>query len=288
MPAPSAIPMFKYFGHGNEPLGNGALKVLQNLSLKVTPPVEFNDPFEFTPVVKGLPPDEDAKNELKRVLTDPAFFDANRSEFPQCRNFSQFQSVIRGKLGELTKGFSESTERMNFCFQQEVSPSLSKTYGVVCFSATPIQPLMWAHYGAAHTGLVLEFDGSCPLFSDPGFLQVDYATERAEFDPDLPDRARTEALARRKSLDWAYEKEFRLVVSLSRTKRISAAGADRNFLPIEPSWIKSITVGLRASFELKGEVMRLRRQPQLAHLGLYRISMNQHAFAFDRNQVRHF
>jgi len=46
--------LFKYFGHSLWPeerlLENPAFKLFETLTLKVNPPSEFNDPFEFSPV----------------------------------------------------------------------------------------------------------------------------------------------------------------------------------------------------------------------------------------------
>ena len=51
-----ATGLFRYYGHtllpAEKPLENSGLKVLQHLSLKVTPPNQFNDLFEFSPVIE--------------------------------------------------------------------------------------------------------------------------------------------------------------------------------------------------------------------------------------------
>ena len=48
--------LFRYYGHAllpeERPLENSGLKVLQHLSLKVTPPDQFNDLFEVSPVIE--------------------------------------------------------------------------------------------------------------------------------------------------------------------------------------------------------------------------------------------
>jgi hypothetical protein len=45
--------------------------ILKNLQLKVTPPNEFNDPFEFSPVVRNPNPKAHAEKAVKRILTEP-------------------------------------------------------------------------------------------------------------------------------------------------------------------------------------------------------------------------
>jgi len=51
----------------------------------------------------------------------------------------------------------------------------NKQFGIICFSATPSDPLLWSHYAKGHTGVVLQvehakeelhevtYDTSCPI-----------------------------------------------------------------------------------------------------------------------------
>ena len=60
--------LYQYSGeHGN--------LVLQNLQLKVTPPNEFNDPFEMSPIIKCADPKAYAVGMAKKALLDPSFFE---------------------------------------------------------------------------------------------------------------------------------------------------------------------------------------------------------------------
>jgi len=63
------------------------------------------------------------------------------------------------------------------------------------------------------------------------------------------------------------------------------------YLPqIEPEWIKSITVGLRALVETKAEVNKLVRRSVLTHIHpqRYRIVMHAKTFRLVREGVEHF
>jgi hypothetical protein len=280
--------LFRYYGHQTDPVQNAGLKVLKNLSLRVTPPLEFNDPFEFTPVVRCLPPEDDAREYLKKVVNDRAFFESHRSEFPNCENFAMFQRVIRAKSAEIIPVMAASQERLNYCFQQEVLPTLSKHYGVICFTAAPDHPLMWAHYGAAHTGLMLEFASQCPLFAEKMFFEVDYAAERAPYDGGTgSDESQLQTITRRKGHVWSYEREYRVIVPLARTQKGENQSHALYFYPIKADWIKSITVGLRASVELKNEIVILRRS-RFSHTQLFRMSVHPRTFDLDRTEISHF
>jgi len=167
-----AIPLFKYFGHlDTNPLENSALKVLDKLSLKATPPNEFNDPFEFSPVVKTSDPKAAARERLNRILTDPSFYNRNHGAFPGCKNFADFKALMQSQPDFLEKDLAKRLTNLDKEFQDDVLPFLSSQYGVICFSAMDCEPLMWAHYASSHSGIVLEFAADCPLFQGGAFFR---------------------------------------------------------------------------------------------------------------------
>ena len=137
--------------------GESGLLVLKNLQLKVTPPNEFNDPFEFSPVVRNPNPRAYAEKAVKKVVSEPDFFEANilaiREAFPGVKTFRDFQPVGRANLGKLIAMLEANTPKLDKSL--DVLNTLSKTSGVVCFSSDPAHPLMWAHYASSHKGLFL-------------------------------------------------------------------------------------------------------------------------------------
>jgi len=99
--------------------------------------------------------------------------------------------------------------------------SVSDRFGVVCLSETPFSTLMWSHYSHKHTGYALGIKTEC--FSklaengDARFAAVTYSKERSsailgEWN---------DSVAFTKSVDWAYEKEWRLCTPLVAGKRLA-------------------------------------------------------------------
>ena len=91
-----------------------------------------------------------------------------------------------------------------------------KTYVVTCFSKTPFEPLMWAHYSDKHQGVCYCFDKNLifdkyeysfrdirysNLFPDINIFQDKLSM--AQITPQIEDVILT------KSESWGYEKEFR-------------------------------------------------------------------------------
>ena len=270
--------LFKY-------CGESGLLVLKNLELKATPPNEFNDPFEFSPVVCNKNPKAYAQREAREVVIDPRFFEANRSEFLNCRNFREFQTYARANMAKMIALLE--AEAANLDAELEVLGTLSQKFGVICFSANPLQPLMWAHYAFSHKGLVLEFDDTNQVFNHESFLKVDYDAARAEYDPgNPPDRRAVEVFAKRKSLDWRYEQEYRLILDLALARKQMTGTQVMYLFQIEPNLLKSVTVGLRATDATRNEVLSLAGKPPLGHLEVFQIEVDTHEFKLHRRKIK--
>jgi hypothetical protein len=290
MVIPVTQPLFKYFGHkdADQPLDNGGLKVLANRSLKVTPPNEFNDPFEFSPVVR---PSETIEQQIESI-SSRAYFDQHFPAHPNWRSYDHYQECIRVKNDIVKQRLATDSLKLAKDLQDNFPTFASKLVGVICFSSEPAQPLMWAHYASAHTGLMLEFAAGCPLFQEMGFLkvnfsQVDYPPDRTKpvFDPSKPTETlrQLEQIARRKSIDWKHEAEYRVIVELRRTH--TPDGSKLHLLPIDPSWIMSVTFGLRCPEPLRTEVARLLTQSELKHIRSFEIKMHRETFELNRHEL---
>ena len=264
------MPLFRYF------TPERGLQALKNLELIVVPPKYLNDPFEFSPIIKCEDAAGFTRSRIEEITTSPDFFEENRSHFPVGCTFEQFQAALRQAdpegVQQLERGVSEVDQRI----QTEAQNIISRSFGVICFSANALNPVMWAHYASSQSGLVVEFNENHLLFSGRSFVRVAYSDEPFIFD--ASDRGRrddVELFAKRKSLKWSYEQESRLVIELSHipAPRETADGR-RYFLPIDPQLITSVTLGLRMSDQLKAEVIRSLRTSNLEHVDLFQINRN--------------
>lgn len=94
--------------------------------------------------------------------------------------------------------------------------------GVVCYSATISEPVLWSHYADAHKGIALGFD-----YAEGSELkQVIYQDERSELDANElleANKRRDIRVVKRilsdafgvKAKSWGYEKEHRQFIELS-------------------------------------------------------------------------
>lgn len=94
-----------------------------------------------------------------------------------------------------------------------------KHFGVLSLTEAPDNLLMWAHYGDSHRGVVLGFDEQHPFFQGPEIVnglgrinKVEYNQTRPVLSPTTRNHPK---IFLRKSTEWAYEREWRLIRPLS-------------------------------------------------------------------------
>jgi hypothetical protein len=284
-------------------LNPDGIKALQTMTLLVSDPANFNDPFEVRPSFDQKRHDYFAKGHET--------FHA-RSGFGN--SLLQGRSMV-GVPVENVVGFGETIVKQ---FRDE----LSKRFRALCLCRDPHNTLMWGHYTkspdrTSYSGLVLGIDVSSENFSTgikaDGF-EITYPSDHSR--PKLPlacyrfppvesydssgnianspdelvesesgilipfseyrrqvDEAAI-ALLTTKAAEWAYEKEVRFLYELPKHKTQLRIENGRHFVPIPPAALREVIVGFRASPDLAEEVVRLFRagligNPQLFYSGCH-------------------
>jgi hypothetical protein len=252
-------------------------------SLRITPPDQFNDPFEMCPPVEILKESEvlslasiqkELEPRLARDLIEygfgksiaPAFATTLCScllgklsakeerrllnQYPQLKlNLSAMRQQLKAGIKLARDQFPMFTKQIESSMHQ----AMRNTIGALCMSRNGCHPLMWAHYAQEHRGLVIEFDSTAPCFSRKRsandelgtFREVSYSETRPILDSDSGDDWFVR-LALTKASEWTYEDEVRFLLELSSADRIVEKEMKIHLLDIPPSAIRSITVGCRA------------------------------------------
>ena len=89
---------------------------------------------------------------------------------------------------------------------REMKAELSKTNGILCFSKTWTNPVLWGHYSDKHRGICLGFDVPSSILG-----KVQYVDSRPPL-PDVLDEAFMKRLLFTKFSHWQYEQEYRAYV----------------------------------------------------------------------------
>jgi hypothetical protein len=289
-----------------------AISSLTEGKLKITPPIEFNDPFE---VWAGL---SDAnlteENVVRSILAPTGLFrasvQANYAGYDLQR--MEFEEKLLVAVKESPQYYQLHLKSM----VEAIARTCADDIGVSCFSAFSPEEFQgelgihhWAMYGDRHTGFAITYDGEHPQirgFADSKWLfPVEYVDERlvvdlAYFD-EWSDRKMWRTfrhwLALKSRRAWEHEKEWRLVFPINAlpdkffVKEDGANGRPSFFLKLWgnskaeeeqiacASIISDVFLGMRASPDLTTQVLDAVKAPHLRHVNVYRMEIDTSRYA---------
>lgn len=260
-PPPAATngrrPLFKYRALSGEfGLANAEDIILRNRMFWQSP-TAFNDPFDCAPrTVFGITA-ADRKRWYAEAAKkyEPGWDRANRRSFVR-------------KLGS---SFSHKWEQM---VTESFSNSM-RTSAVTCFTLRDRHPLMWAHYGDAHSGICLEFQED----AENSFiaLRVEYASERSVLDLTRFSTHPTESFNHAvltKSKEWSYEEEYRMF-------EFERSAGFRSF---PAHCLRSVTLGSRIKAADEEAIIGFVKQRK-EQLPVYRSLVDERSFSFNLQRI---
>lgn len=261
------------------------LNILDQLELKVTPPNQFNDPFEFTPHVVCSSPNryfkvwlEDRDN-LERVFLQQTVSGNFKG------TFKEFKKHLKNNKSTYISNLIPKMPELNARIQATNLDYISKQSGVLCMSTRSDSILMWGHYCAKHSGIVIGFNSSWFVsHSDGGLLPVRYVRKRVNWDSSwLPGgkawlQFNNEVICS-KNDEWSYECEVRKYFNLDSLKKRTLKTGLGFFLPIQPHIVTSVYLGFRCSAKLEEEVRSVLSRPQFSNVKLYRARLHDTEFS---------
>jgi len=212
----------------------GGVAAVKDRQIKLTPPPDFNDPYDGLVQITRI----GRKDMLDQFLDDriSKWMDGDPLALGQFSKEIEggallkrglFQALVKGMARLLlTADFSESAE-----FSHRMRFALGERYGVVSLSDTPTNPLMWSYYAEEHRGFVLGFDSDSPPFKAPPegtqLLGRCHRVNYVLFKPPWPGSAFTadseveflRLMLLVKSIQWQHEREWRLIDRMDRSTK---------------------------------------------------------------------
>jgi len=162
----------------------------------------------------------------------------------------------------------------------QLKEEMNQTIGVLCFSRSWSNPVLWSHYADRHRGMCLGFD----LLDDWTF-EISYQGERLkeEIESELPEEDH-EALGHKllttKYEHWRYEDEVRMVLKLEDV--VHEGG--QYFLPFcNALRLRNVIVGARCDLALKD--LRKIVSAQGKNIGLIKSRLAFRSFKVVKNQA---
>lgn len=203
--------LFKYASYSR------ALEILTTRKVRLTQPSDFNDPFELHPQfqlmskedIEALPPaiDEEGKTVPgSRQLTAEAMQ----------RMIEAAQPLFTNMMGTLPNSPGTASMIDNNAIGRHY---YDQRFGIFSLSETHNNLLMWAHYADNHKGVVIGFDEEHPFFNGTEIAHSTPRLNRVEYNPKRPvlslTTRNTPQVFLRKSPEWSYEREWRLIRPLT-------------------------------------------------------------------------
>jgi hypothetical protein len=293
--------LWKYLGVDRPK--NPRLTFFDNGLFRVTQPLVLNDPFEMKPRVlieefaeedwtvarerarkDGMPEDD----ETIRMLYLEAYPTARIDE-------TNFPGLFPARIADLREEPFSSVAEIDAAraskVQATVEQTLNESIGVFSVSEDPLHLLMWAHYGAEHWGAAVGLDLGHTFFNDVGSTlhQVEYLSKRVAVSSNgglirvaghpVEKGGGTIPVATllRKSPEWAYEREWRLIVRLARTDEThhGPGGEPIHLLRFPEAAIQTVVLGARLpDAQVAAIASRIRSDRRWQHVAIRRARLS--------------
>jgi Protein of unknown function (DUF2971) len=239
--------------------------------LRYSQPSAFNDPFELNPSFDLMSkadlaalPDVPDKPGMK-YLTPEAVY-------------AMFSAVMPGMERVISKhGDQEGAYalRNNDLAQQ----TLDQKYGILCLTESHDDLLMWAHYGASHNGVAVQFDLGHPYFAqdDLGIgctnpASIEYQNERPVLSHST---LHSPELLFRKSKCWSYEREWRHIKLLETADTVVQADPfPVHLFRVPHDAISGIVIGVNVVDDRRVALMKLCAESHLSHVQIFQTRLH--------------
>lgn len=267
--------LYKYiYGH--------AIDILESLHLKVTPPNEFNDPFELTPRSRFTITIEYM---LNKVRNEPEHFRPAWEDLRHKNGYSgTYEQFLADLPNQIQGNFKEFKRRHKGQLTENDLKSVheaSNKLGILCLSKPNDSIPMWSYYANSHQGVAFGLNATHPCFERGQvgvFDAVTYRRSRLPIDQLLPPGSKQlfnqmTAIMFTKSKVWEHEDEYRRIYRLSDlAKKEEKKKKPLYFLNIDGDVIHEIIFGCCVDRMLEGAIRKEinRKKQTLGHIHLLR------------------
>lgn len=267
--------------------GKILLPVLKSGHIRFTQPEGMNDPYELR---GGYRDNTDYKKYFREKYRPEILAKIRKAQ-------------IRGKqsnvsMGEMVKALNviENSDLRSGELAKEIEKRLyyrRQNYGILSLAANCTSSAMWSQYAEAHTGICVGFDTQMPLFHrhrSEGMLalrEVVYSEKRVPITLDDSSAPLPNDLFFRKSTDWAYEVEWRVVARFSDLPENSfrrnglCRGIQVFTLPIDMNYITEIIVGARAHKSVEEAALEFSRSAKKP-IHIFRMQLSEAHFQMEK------
>lgn len=195
-------------------------------------------------------------------LNDP--FDVSYNTLSLTKEDSEmeklYNQILEESPDEMTKAYVKKTYENNHDILRELVvngiANYISTYGIACFSVTPIHVVLWTYY-ANHEGICIQYDTNRDESFFKGARRVDYVDNLGiiNFEPITNPQVTNDIFYKKLNL-WEKEFEIRLVKSGTGKHKVN------------PESVRSIILGLKAKDDFIDKVIDIVKR-KYKHATLY-------------------
>ncbi|MFD0738418.1 DUF2971 domain-containing protein [Lysobacter koreensis] len=248
--------------------------VLSTGCLRWSSPEIFNDPAEFRRLPSFEPSLVDSIPQVPRLVVAAAAGDSTIDVERLCAPTRQLYDLVSWAISQGMKAEDfldehEEDRALDAIYHERLreffGENFTKQARVLCLTANPLNPAMWANYAQSHAGCLLGFK-HLPELSTP--LQEAKRVTYHETAPLIGSgldfllygdskelRERTiDYICFAKKAEWQYEQEWRVI-----TWRSNEGHSLHGDYPFFPDELESLTFGLRASDDDVNDLTALTR-----------------------------
>lgn len=273
-------------------LPSSRFDVIRECAIRFTQYGDFNDPFELNPNINKIA----EENEIRKLVDKNLIklIEEEYSKNPMISAFLSKESFIQlaeGKKDLLKNGVVGMERQLVSLLPGMLQRISNSLLGALSLSEICDHELMWAHYANEHRGYVIGFDSAHPFFNqkktDVDELRHLRKIEYREKPPviNLMDTSGTE-LFFVKSLRWAYEAEWRMLMPLSDCSKV----IEKQPYPIclfrfPAESVKEVILGARMSEQDAGTIKSIMNDREFAHVKLSQAHLDNSSFKIEIKQA---
>jgi len=262
------------------------IDVLSSSHIRFTQPADFNDPFEFRPVISSAISKEEMdaaierdleKMVLEKIQNIPAEIRSQITPF-------QLEAITRQLYKDHWPFLKEQLKKMGSEASRIFIDKANTLIGVLSLTESNNNILMWSHYARSHKGFCIGFDTNSDFFNRKR-SDVDefYHLRKVKYDKVRPNKLISQLNAVNmfltKSIDWEYEKEWRMCSLLEDCdKTIESVPYPIHLFKFPESAVKEVILGACMENSVKSNLLSLIRD-KFAHISVKQAKVSSEEFS---------
>jgi hypothetical protein len=283
----SWVHLFKYF----EP---ARVDVIKNGCIRLTQPLDFNDPFEFKPVISTVATQDEFKDTFEQNIDKQ--IEEKLSKIPTALAKQISKKELEATIRQLLIENQDKIDSHLINAARQVSniyhEKSNELIGVLCLTEKKDNLLMWSHYADSHKGFCIKFNTSHKFFNKKRTENDEfYHLREVVYLEKRPNKTMSNMsgvdLLLQKSNIWAYEKEWRFCGVLHDSDyKIDSEPLNVHLFKFPKSIIQEIILGVNASSDLEQEMKLIIIQThELSHVKLSKAKISEKHYSLEFNDL---